>query len=143
MANPSNEFGEPNGSIDLNINPETVCLIINKAREFHAKEGVTFPETSTGSEVAYDPLQVLADHEDDLSFQEVEALIEDLEPDQQIELLALFYVGRGNFEATEWSDAVEEAKRNIAPRLTEYLFAKPQLSDHLQRALELLGYSCD
>lgn len=134
---------ENSNNIELNINPETVCLIINKAKEFHAKEGVTFPEELPDTENEYDPLQILADHADDLTFQEVKSLIEDLEPDQKIDLLALLYLGRGDFEETEWQDAVKEAQRNIAPRLTEYLFAKPQLSDHLQRALELLGFSCE
>lgn len=134
---------ESNDSIVLNINPETVCLIIDRAKEFHAKEAVTFPESIPGSQDEYDPLQILADHPDDLTFLEVKTLIEDLEPDQRVDLLALLYVGRGDFDETEWHVAVQEARKNIEPRLTEYLFAKPQLSDYLQRALELLGYSCD
>ncbi|WP_019216059.1 hypothetical protein [Legionella tunisiensis] len=52
----------------LNINPETVCFIIDKATEFQAKEGVTFPEEAPNSEYEYDMLQILADHSDDLTY---------------------------------------------------------------------------
>lgn len=129
--------------ITLNINPETVCQIINRAHEFQAKEGVNFTEKIDSSEYEYDPLQILADHKDDLTLGEVKSLIEDLEPDQQIELLALMYLGRGDFEPSEWSQAQKEAKKNLAPRLTEYLFAKPQIAEYLQKGMEILGYYCD
>lgn len=49
----------------LNINPETVCFIIAKAKEFQAKEGVTFEEEAPNSEYEYDMQQILADHADD------------------------------------------------------------------------------
>jgi hypothetical protein len=35
----------------LNINPETVCFIISKAREFHAKEEVVIPEVAISSSI--------------------------------------------------------------------------------------------
>jgi hypothetical protein len=43
----------------LTLNPETVCFIIDKAKEFQAKEGVTFPEETPNSEYEYDMLQIL------------------------------------------------------------------------------------
>jgi hypothetical protein len=132
-----------NKNITLNINPETVCFIINKVQEFQAKEGVTFPEKMPDSENEYDYLQILADHKDDLSFQEVKSVIADLETDQKIDLLALMYVGREDFELKNWSEAQKEAKNNLKENLAEYLFAKPQLSAYLENALELLGLSCN
>ncbi|SRR5579885_2328347 len=127
----------------LNINPDTVCFIIAKAKEFHAKEEVTFRESIPESEYEYDWSQILADHDDDLTFAEVKHVIEDLEPDQQIDLLTLMYVGRGDFDINEWSDARKEAKSNLAPNLTGYLLSKPLIADYLEKALELLGYSCE
>lgn len=127
----------------LSINPETVCFIILKAKEFHAKEGVTFNEVMPESEYEYDWAAILADHEDDLTYQEVRSVIEDLEPDQQVDLLTLMYIGRGDFDETEWSAAHKEARENLAPNLTDYLLAKPMIADYLEKALELLGYSND
>lgn len=127
----------------LNINPDIVCFIISKAKEFQAKEEVTFDETISDSEYEYDWLQILADHQDDLTYLEVKKVIEDLEPDQQVDLLTLMYIGRGDFESNEWSAARKEAKRNLAPNLTGYLLSKPFIAEYLAKALELLGYSCD
>ena len=117
----------------LNINPETICFIILKAKEFQAKEEVTFSEKISDSEYEYDWSQILADHADDLTYTEIQKAIEDLEPDQQIILLALMYVGRGDFEADEWTDAYKEAKNNILPNLTGYLLSKPQIADYLEK----------
>lgn len=127
----------------LNLNPELVCNIINKAKEFHAKEGATFNEEISDSQYEYDWAQILADHEDDLTLQEVRNAIEEMDPDQQLDLLTLMYVGRGDFDVEEWSAARKEAKNNLAPDLTGYLISKPLIADYLAKGLELLGYNCD
>ena len=127
----------------LNINPEIVCYIILKAREFQAKEEVTFSENIPDSEYEYDWSQILADHNDDLTLTEIRKVIEDLEPDQQVDLLTLMYVGRGDFDVRDWSAARKEAKRNLAPNLTGYLLSKPQIADYLEDALNMLGHSCE
>lgn len=128
----------------LNVNPETVCFIISRTREFQAKEGVTFPEELVpGSENEYDWLQILADHKDDMMYKEAYSAIEDLEPDQKIELLALMYLGRGDYDAEDWQGARMEAKNNLPSDLTEYLFAKPQIAYYLDKGLEMLGYDCN
>lgn len=129
--------------ISLNINTHIICFLILKAREFQAKEGVSFPEKIKDSENEYDWAQILADHQDDLTFLEVKKVISDLEPDQQIELLALMYIGRGDFEMTEWKKALKEAEDTIEPNLAEYLFAKPQLPEYYEHALEILGFNCE
>ena len=50
----------------IDLNPETVCFIIERAREFHAKEQVSIPEAPTSPSDDW-ARQVLADHLDDLS----------------------------------------------------------------------------
>jgi len=127
----------------LNINPDIVCYIILKAREFHAKEEVSFPEEISNSEYEYDFLQILAMHGDDQTYREIESIIEDLEPDQQVDLLTMMYIGRGDFDISEWSAARKEAKDNLAPNLTGYLISKPLIADYLEKTLEALNYSCN
>jgi hypothetical protein len=123
------------------INPETVCLIVAGIREFQAKEEVVLPEMtdSTSDDWA---LQVLADHGDDLTYDETRTAIDDLEPDQQIALVALMWIGRGDFLETEWEDAFAAAEENWNPRTAEYLLATPLADDFLEEGLALLGYSC-
>lgn len=125
----------------LAVNPETVCFLIDKAHQFHAKEEVVIPEEplSPTSDWA---MQILADHADDPTLDEVRSTVADLEPDQQVEVVALMWLGRGDFEVEEWDDAVEQAKDVWNENTAEYLFAHPMLADHLLEGLDLLGYSC-
>ena len=51
----------------------------------------------------------LQDNPDNLTRAEIAAEIEDLEPDQQAELVALMWIGRGDMEPEEWEEARELA----------------------------------
>ena len=126
----------------MDINPDIVCFLISKAKEFHAKEEVVIPEEPMNSSDDW-ALQVLADHTEDLDFQEFSATIDDLEPDQQIELVALMWLGRGDYDVQQWEDARETARRRRTPRTAEYLITTPLLADYLEEGLNLLGYDCE
>ena len=126
----------------LNINPQIICFLIDKAREFHVKEQVSIPETPTSPTEDW-AMQVLADHLDDATFQELENTINDLEPDQQVELVALMWTGRGDFDVTEWDAAFKEAGDAWNTRTAAYLIATPLLADYLMEGLNLKGYSCE
>lgn len=126
----------------LDINPDTICFLVDKAHEFHAKEEVVLPDTP-GSPSEDWALQILADHRDDATYLEFKSTVEDLEPDQQAQLVALFWVGRGDYTVEEWDDAVKEAGRLRNRRTAEYLIAHPLLADDFEEGLEQLGYSCE
>ena len=130
-----------NGTL-LDISIETVCRIIDLAREFHAQEQVVIPE-EPGNPSGDWAQQVLAAHVDDRTFQEFKANIQDLEPDQQNQLVALLWLGRGDYERDEWNDAVTYAAECASPRTAEYLMAHPMLADYLIEGLAHFGYSCD
>ncbi|OOG25660.1 hypothetical protein B1C78_06015 [Thioalkalivibrio denitrificans] len=126
----------------LEMNPEIVCDVIARSREFHAKEEVVIPEEpgNPGDDWA---MQILADHADDLTYLDLKTQIDDLDPEQQVQLVALMWLGRGDYEADEWDMAVEDAKDNWTPTTAEYLIATPLVSDYLTEGLALLGYSCE
>ena len=126
----------------LDLNPDTICFLIDKAHEFHAKEEVVIPEVP-GSPTEDWALQVLADHADDATFQEFKTTVADLDRDQQAQLVALLWLGRGDYEVDEWSEAVAEAGRMWNSRTAEYLIAHPLLADYLEEGLGLLDYSCE
>ena len=125
----------------IDLNPDTVCFIIDRAREFHAKEQVSIPETPTSPSDDW-ARQVLADHLDDSSYQEVVSAVRDLEPDQQICLVALMWLGRGDFSLEEWEDALAQARDAYNGRSAEYLMATPLVADYLEEGLNAHGYSC-
>lgn len=126
----------------LELNPEIVCEVLAKAREFQAKEEVVISEEPSSPTDDW-ALQVLADHADDLTFAEVKSTIDDLEPDQQMELVGLMWVGRGDFEAGDWEDVLEQARDRHTERTAEYLLATPLVADYLEEGLYQLGYSCE
>ena len=126
----------------LNVNPDTVCFLILKARVFHSQEEVVLPDEPDSPADDW-ARQALADHAGDNVFQEFKATIDDLEPDQQQAVVALMWIGRDEFSADEWAAALLEARRNWGENTAEYLIAHPQLADYLLEGLNLLGYSCD
>lgn len=125
-----------------NVNPEIVCNLIERAREFHAKEGVIIPEETMDSSgnVAAD---VLAEHAGDPTLQEFRNIVNDLEPDQQIEIVALMWIGRGDFEVDEWEAACRQAADEHTRRTAEYLISTPLVADYLEEGLAEFGYSCE
>ncbi len=123
----------------LDINPDTVRFVIERANEFQAKEGVTIPETPMSPSDDW-ALQILADHADDPVLQQIRDTVEDLEPDQQIELVALMWLGRGDFDVEDWEVAVEQAQDSWNERTAEYLIGTPLLGDYLAEGLSMLGY---
>ena len=125
----------------LDLSPEIVCMIIARAREFHAKEDVVIPEEPDSPSGDW-ARQVLADHEDDLSLQEVIETINGLEPDQQVNLVALMWIGRGDYDAGEWEEVLEQAREMWTTHTAQYLMARPLVADYLEEGLISLGYSC-
>jgi len=124
----------------MDLNPDTVFFIIDKAQEFHVKEQVTIPEEALSPSGDW-ARQVLADHADDPVFQELKTTIDDLEPDQQVTLVTLMWIGRGDYSADEWDSAFELAGESWNERTAEYLIGTPLVSDYLNMGLEALGYT--
>lgn len=128
--------------IRLTISPEKVYFIIIKAKEFDAKDKVTEPEP--GSNPADDKdAAVLEDHEDDPVVEELTSLINSLSEDEQVDLVALAWLGRDDYAATDWSAVREEAARAHNERTAAYLLGMPLLGDFLEEGLSMLGSSCE
>jgi hypothetical protein len=126
----------------LSISPEKVCFIIVKAREFDAKDAVTDPDP--GSNPTDDrEAAVLEDHEDDPVVEELTGFIGALTEDEQIDLVALAWLGRDDFAASDWDAVREEAASAHNDRTASYLLGMPLLGDFLEEGLSMLGYSCE
>jgi Protein of unknown function (DUF3775) len=127
---------------DLSISPEKVCYIIAKAREFDAKDVVTDPDDA--SNPADDAMiSVLEDHRDDPVVQEIAAAIFGMTEDEQIDLVALAWLGRGDGSIEDWNELRAEAARAHNKRTASYLLGTPLLADYLNEALSQFGHSCD
>ena len=123
----------------LTLPEETIRDLIGMARQIHAKEEVVIPTDELGEEDW--GAQVLADHASDPAVEGFRAAIGDLGEDQQADLVALMWVGRGDFEAQEWSSARAVAAERLTPRTAEYLLGTPLVADYWGEGLGTLGYS--
>jgi len=127
---------------DLSISPDKVCYIMAKAREFDAKDVVTDPDDS--SNATDDAMvAVLEDHRDDPVVEEIAAAIFAMTEDEQIDLVTLAWLGRGDGSLEDWDELRAEAARAHNKRTTSYLLGMPLLADYLDEALAQFGHSCD
>jgi hypothetical protein len=79
------------------------------------------------------------EEEEDLTSRELRELIRGLNVDEAAELIALMWLGRGDYESSEWSLAVSEAAARGNRRTSDYLLGMPMLGDWLEEGLEKLG----
>lgn len=132
---------------DLTIAPETVRLIIEKTRTVSAAVNDDY-EDGSEREVELDGEARDTHHHDglaeeeteDLTAQELRQIVQELNVDEAAELIALTWIGRGDYDAAEFGEAVAEARqRNYRP--TRYLLGMPMLGDWLEEGLEAIGVS--
>jgi hypothetical protein len=119
----------------LDLNRETVEFLIDKAREFQERDEVTFPdqpESPTGDHSR----RMSEDFGGDPYYGELVSTIEDLDPDQQVSLVALMWLGRGDYSIDEWDDALEHAGDSWNDHTADYLIGTPLLPDYLAEGLE-------
>jgi hypothetical protein len=126
----------------LHIRLHTLCSLIALAREFQAKEEVVFPEVPSSPTEDW-AMQMLADHIDDGNLAEFNGIIEDMGERQRAELVALMWLGRGDYDLEDWEEAVDEALGDFSIRAASYLLAHPMISDHLEEGLIAHGLSCE
>jgi hypothetical protein len=127
--------------VDLVISTEQVCFVVIKAREYQVKEGPVMPDS--GSNATDDGMtEVLERGRDDPVYAEITSFIRAMSEDEQIDLVALMWVGRGDFDIVEWNEAREEAADQHNDRTAEYLLGTPLLSDYLEEGLSAMGRSC-
>jgi len=126
----------------LSISRDKICFFIAKAREFDVKD--VSAGQNAGSNAADDAmLGVLEDNRDDPTYFELRSYINALNQDEQIDLVALMWLGRGDGAVTDWQDLKAEAARQHNKRTAQYLLSKPMLADYLEEALSQFGYSCE
>ncbi|MET3794142.1 DUF3775 domain-containing protein [Aquamicrobium terrae] len=128
---------------ELSIGPDTVRMLILKAKALSAGMRDDF-DAGSEHEIEFDgesrDLQHhhgLAEEEtEDLTEREFRALISDLNVDEAAELIALAWIGRGDFDASEWDEALTAAKQRPLRQTARYLLGLPQLADWLEQGLE-------
>ena len=124
----------------LELNADIIKLLIAKAHEFYTDEPVEMPAAPLTLSDDWEPATP-PEISSGAVFSEFKSIIMDLEPDQQQMVVALMWLGRGDFELDEWDEALAEARRSWTIHTAEYLITTPMVSDYLEEGLALHGYT--
>ena len=124
---------------ELSISPEKLVFIISKARQ---------------SDIESDEPDLISDLTDDDGVQgrgagkgtdrsELSGFIRGLNVDEQIDLVALMWLGRGDGDIDNWRQLHTQAAQAHNNRTASYLIGTPMLSDLLEEAMSAFGLSIE
>ncbi|QPC88389.1 DUF3775 domain-containing protein [Mesorhizobium sp. NBSH29] len=137
---------KPEKEWDLTIDPETVRFFILKAKAISAAMTDDYDdghehevELDSQSRDGHRHDGLAEEEEEDLTEEELRELINDLNVDEAAELIALAWLGRGDYDRTEWTQAVADARPRVNKRVAKYLLGMPTLGAWLEEGLETLG----
>jgi len=123
---------------NLSISPEKAFFIVAKARQTDSKA----TESDLASGLSDDDVVFgLEDHSKETDRSELAIFIRGLNVDEQIDLVALMWLGRGDGDLDNWRDLRSEASRAHNNRTASYLIGTPMLADYLEEALSQFGKS--
>ena len=122
------------------INPAKVCFVIEKAREVLSEDVGISPDASNPSD---DSERIVLTDAYGAYRRELVEFIRDLDVDEAAALVALAWIGRGDFEADDWKSAVAAAGDRHEGPTWKYLLGIPLLPDYLEDALSAFGRSCE
>jgi hypothetical protein len=125
---------------ELAISAEKVGFLIEKTREFDVKEGVTDPDSGSNG-IDDGMVDVLEDGGDDPVVREITGFINAMSEDEQIDLVALMRLGRGDGTIEEWDELRREAAEGSNGHTARYLLGEPLVSDYLAEGLDAFGLS--
>ena len=135
---------EGSGARELNVDEDFVRLIVAKGRaamfempDAEDDEPETELEIDSATDVEQEDHTLLAEESaPDATREEVSAMIDGLNVDEQAELLALTYIGRGDYEPAELETAVRDAKAAATGPASGTLLEIELFPSHLANGLD-------
>ncbi len=121
---------------ELQIDPQKVGWLILKARSFDAKVAPSIDADEASDD---DESELVDNRPGDSDVAEIVGFIQGLNEDEEIDLVALAWVGRGTFDIEDWEEARQTAQSEKTTRTTRYLLGMPLLADYLAEGLEAFG----
>jgi hypothetical protein len=125
----------------LTIPLEKLAYIIEKAREFDAEVPSDAEEGSNAADD--DEREILLDTPENPTEQELRDAIDGLGIPERQELLALMWLGRGDYDAESWSEALQQARQTQSASETTYLLGTPLLGEYIEEGVSALGLSLE
>lgn len=126
----------------FDINIDKVCYVIQLGREFDVKMPAVDADSGSNPTDGR-AVDVLEDRADDSLQDEFTEFVEGLNDDEQLDLVALMWVGRGTYTPRQWKEARRVAAEEATHSTSEYLLGTALLADYLEDGLYQLGYSSE
>lgn len=125
---------------NLSIPLPKLAFLIVKARAFDAEVPASGGED--GSDMPDDKaVAALEESKDNPTREELGGALQDLNVDQINEVLALIWIGRGDYDEEQWDEALTAARETSNRRVVSYILETPLLADLLEEGLDRLGYN--
>lgn len=125
----------------MTISLEKLAYIIEKAREFDAEVAPADVEPGLGDDEEVE--DILEATRSNPTYQELVGALQSLNDDERDEIVAMTWIGRGDFSKDEWEKVLSEAQGRHNGREVRYLVGTPLLADYLEEAAAQLGYSLE
>ena len=122
------------------INTDKVCFVVAKSRELLSEDVGAQRDDSNPTDDNFSA--ILTDAGDRPARLELVEFIESLDADELDALVALTWIGRGDFESSDWRAAVRQAGERRKGDTAKYLMGIPLLPDYLEDALSAFDQSC-
>lgn len=123
---------------DLGISLESVAAIADAARAVQEGE-----ESGALARDDEDEEGLDADDDENMDEDALRAFIAELNEDEQASLIALAWIGRGDYTGEEFEEARTLAKERNIRDAAEYLLGIESLGDILEEGLDELGLSLE
>ena len=126
---------EEGEEFDLGISLEIVATIVDLANAVQdAEEGLLSGDDDEDEE----------EDEDEITEEMLTDFIDELNEEQQVAVIALAWVGRGDYEPEEWEEALKTAaERNARGDASAYLTGMEGLGDLLTEGAGAFGISIE
>ena len=123
---------------ELSIPLDDMAELITRTRAIQGREAEVDPDAGSNpsDDKAIDAIQ---ETPDDLTRAEVLNVIRDFDVDQQAELVALLWLGRGDAEPAEWEETVKLAADRRDVPTERYLLSQPLVAEYWAEGLERLS----
>jgi hypothetical protein len=124
---------DPDDEVDLIVSLATIAGIIDAARAVGELQEEAANEDVQDEEVP-------DENDPDALADSLKGLIDELNEDEQAALIALTWIGRGDYDSSQWEEALRLAReRNEAGTAPEYLTNMELLGDYLSEGVAAFG----
>ncbi len=126
--------------VDLGVSLETVATVVDLARSIQVKEET---DADQATEDANSEAALLQETPDDMTEDSLRQFIDELNEDEQAALIALAWIGRGDYGPEDWDEARALAAERNESDTASYLLEMDMLGDLLAEGVAGFGLSIE